>query len=566
MAPMRRALRCLVLAGFCLASARVDAVAPSFPGVTTATVAFTEGEVPIPDNASVVAILNVDLPGRVLDVDVALRIEHDTPDQLDIYLISPSGITVTLTTDNGGSNDDVFDGVVFDDQAPPRDAGTPENPDPNATVAANVRNVTFEDGVPIGRIQPEGALAAVIGDVAAGPWALVIVDDSGGTTGVLTAWSLDITTVSALPQVTTQSFDGPGAEIPDGKPKEPINSPITVSGFGRRLLDVNVTVHITHPQADNLDVWLTSPSGTRIELVTDVGGGADDLYDGTVFDDSAPLPVSDTPLPEVNGDHFVAVVPEGALGAFIGEDPNGTWVLTVADDQSGNVGELAGWTLTLSAPLGCGDGVQDPGEECDDGNGTNGDGCDVDCTVSRCGNGQVGGDEQCDDGNLVDGDACSSTCQLPETACDDCVDNDGDGLVDMADPGCGAAPLELKKLTLVERKGLVKLSAKGAGVAAATVAGPLQLLIADGNGVVACAVVGGAQVRGKKVTAKGAFAGGSIAAILTSKRGGTLALKGKGLRLDALDDPALTLGLRVGGAAFVGRGTLRAKGPRRTLP
>ena len=53
---------------------------------------------------------------------------------------------------------------------------------------------------------------------------------------------------------------------------------------------------------------------------------------------------------------------------------------------------------------------------------------------------------------------------------------------------------------------------------------------------------------------------------IASKRGGTLALKGKGLQLDALDDPTLTLGLRVGAAQFVATGTLRAKGPRRTLP
>jgi subtilisin-like proprotein convertase family protein len=303
---MRRALRCLLFAGFCFASAQVHAAAPSFPGVTTTTVTFTEGEVPIPDNASVVAVLNLDLPGQILDVDVRLAIEHDSPDQLDIYLISPSGITVSLTTDNGQGNDDVFDGVTFDDQAPPRDEGT--------DVAAHVRNVTYEDGVAIGRLQPEGALAAMVGGQAAGPWALVVVDDSGGTTGLLTGWSMDITTLSALPSAAEASFDGPGDEIPDGDPEDPINSPITVGGFGRRVLDVNVTLHLTHPQADQLDVWLTSPSGTRIELVTDVGGGNDDLYDGTVFDDSAPLPVGDTPLPEEDGDHFVAVVPEGALG------------------------------------------------------------------------------------------------------------------------------------------------------------------------------------------------------------------------------------------------------------
>lgn len=91
----------------------------------------------------------------------------------------------------------------------------------------------------------------------------------------------------------------------------------------------------------------------------------------------------------------------------------------------------------------CGDGVVDPGEECDDGFETNT--CDVDCTAAVCGDGVTNvsagescdgggtetetcnadcstslcGDgitnetegESCDDGNLVDGDGCSSSCQ-----------------------------------------------------------------------------------------------------------------------------------------------------------
>jgi len=65
----------------------------------------------------------------------------------------------------------------------------------------------------------------------------------------------------------------------------------------------------------------------------------------------------------------------------------------------------------------CGDGVQDSGEECDDGNLEPCDGCSPQCTVEPplvCGDGLTRLDcgEQCDDGGRVDGDGCSSTCQL----------------------------------------------------------------------------------------------------------------------------------------------------------
>ncbi len=59
----------------------------------------------------------------------------------------------------------------------------------------------------------------------------------------------------------------------------------------------------------------------------------------------------------------------------------------------------------------CGDGVVDAGEACDDGNATNFDSCDNNCTPPGCGNGIIDPGEACDDANLIDGDGCSSACQ-----------------------------------------------------------------------------------------------------------------------------------------------------------
>ena len=53
----------------------------------------------------------------------------------------------------------------------------------------------------------------------------------------------------------------------------------------------------------------------------------------------------------------------------------------------------------------CGDGNLDPGEECDDGNNLDGDGCSSQCTIEPyCGDGNLDEGEECDDGNLIDGD------------------------------------------------------------------------------------------------------------------------------------------------------------------
>jgi large repetitive protein len=63
----------------------------------------------------------------------------------------------------------------------------------------------------------------------------------------------------------------------------------------------------------------------------------------------------------------------------------------------------------------CGDGHLDPGEECDDGNTKSGDGCSATCTKEstsgKCGDGHKDPGEECDDGNTKSGDGCSSTCK-----------------------------------------------------------------------------------------------------------------------------------------------------------
>src|SRR5205085_12660879 len=59
----------------------------------------------------------------------------------------------------------------------------------------------------------------------------------------------------------------------------------------------------------------------------------------------------------------------------------------------------------------CGNGVVEIGEQCDDGNTADCDGCSAGCRVERCGDGVVQCGEQCDDGpnNGTPGDACTAT-------------------------------------------------------------------------------------------------------------------------------------------------------------
>jgi cysteine-rich repeat protein len=72
-----------------------------------------------------------------------------------------------------------------------------------------------------------------------------------------------------------------------------------------------------------------------------------------------------------------------------------------------------------SVPPGCGNGVVDNDEVCDDGNNLNGDDCRADCLqdFTLCGNGTIDAGEACDDGNRSDGDDCRADCGQDMTLC-----------------------------------------------------------------------------------------------------------------------------------------------------
>lgn len=84
----------------------------------------------------------------------------------------------------------------------------------------------------------------------------------------------------------------------------------------------------------------------------------------------------------------------------------------------------------------CGDSILDPGESCDDGNNTSGDGCSAMCRFeARCGDGRMDPGEVCDDGNNRSGDGCRSDCRSNET-CGNRIVDVARGEVCDGTPGC----------------------------------------------------------------------------------------------------------------------------------
>ncbi len=108
------------------------------------------------------------------------------------------------------------------------------------------------------------------------------------------------------------------------------------------IADVNVQLSISHTRDQDLDVYLISPSGTRVQLFTDVGGNGDH-FSGTILDDQAAASITSGSAP------FAGTYrPEGSLAVINGQNAVGTWTLEITDDKLFYSGTLNNWSITLT--------------------------------------------------------------------------------------------------------------------------------------------------------------------------------------------------------------------------
>ncbi|HBC05370.1 MAG TPA: hypothetical protein DC015_14520, partial [Aequorivita sp.] len=89
---------------------------------------------------------------------------------------------------------------------------------------------------------------------------------------------------------------------------------------------------------------LVSPNGTELLLANDLGGGTDDGYNGTMFEDGgADITLATAPFGvgpyEPMGGTFAA--------AFAGEEIMGDWNLKVCDDAGGDTGQVLQFSMSI---------------------------------------------------------------------------------------------------------------------------------------------------------------------------------------------------------------------------
>ncbi len=134
-----------------------------------------------PDQGSI-TLSDINVPNNFIfaDLNVTINIDHTYVEDLNIKLISPSGIEVLLCDGVGGSGNN-FTNTYFDDSAA----------DPISSGTAPF----------IGSYQPIGNLSDFVGENMQGDWTLSIEDTENLDGGTLNSWALEFCTALATEEI-----------------------------------------------------------------------------------------------------------------------------------------------------------------------------------------------------------------------------------------------------------------------------------------------------------------------------------------------------------------------------
>ncbi|WP_339832618.1 proprotein convertase P-domain-containing protein, partial [uncultured Altibacter sp.] len=202
-------------------------------------------------------------------------------------------------------------------------------------------------------------------ELATSPPFDVVLDASGNATidasmllsSVTEACSFIVTVGGPASAMNVTECGNAPEGIPAGAPgttSGPMNPSIaTVADAGVIGTDYtfgNIEVNIQHTWASDIDMTLTSPNGTTVDVMLDDGGS-------TGLDTAATLVFTDTSANLVDDFNDAASIQpdfqaEGGLfnTVFAGESITGDWTLNITDDAGGDSGTLNSYCITF-API-----------------------------------------------------------------------------------------------------------------------------------------------------------------------------------------------------------------------
>ena len=198
--------------------------------------------------------------------------------------------------------------------------------------------------------------ALVLGLVAVAAGATAVVMSNGGRS-------------AAAPVTTTFTYGGAPVAIPDGgdltgnNPGATVGASVSATGLTGVVTDVNLLiggsactatagatgVGIDHTFINDLQVRLTSPSGTTVTVINEIDGGGNNLCQTLLDDDAGAGSIQGVVTGQAPFTGTFA--PNAPLSAFDGESPNGTWTLSVQDFFSADIGSIRDFTVIITTDV-----------------------------------------------------------------------------------------------------------------------------------------------------------------------------------------------------------------------
>jgi subtilisin-like proprotein convertase family protein len=191
--------------------------------------------------------------------------------------------------------------------------------------------------------------AAAAGCGTVGALSLTVTSAQGSRT---IPYNLPIGTGSAT--AATRAYGAPTA-IPDNAPAGGLVSTLTIPTHGR-VGRLRFALAANHTWVGDLHAWLTSPSGTTVDLFERPGAGTSANYSTGNLVTSTPLLLDDDatkPIQELASAEATIgglYEPNQPLSRFAGEDRYGTWTLRITDSRAGDAGTISSWSLDTAAP------------------------------------------------------------------------------------------------------------------------------------------------------------------------------------------------------------------------
>ena len=130
-----------------------------------------------------------------------------------------------------------------------------------------------------------------------------------------------------------------GNSIPITQTTTFVTQTITVPASNTTISDVNVSLNITHGRFSDLEIQIVNPQGTIVRLFNKACTTTNSTL-GLQFDDSG----SSLDCAKITDQ---IVVPVDFLGAFNGQNSQGTWTLGIRDAVTGAFGTLNSATITI---------------------------------------------------------------------------------------------------------------------------------------------------------------------------------------------------------------------------